>query len=84
MHQKVVLIDSELTVIGSTNIDNRSFLLNFELSVFSTDKKLIRQTERMLENDLERCEKVPDSDFINQNIFHKITSRFCRLFAPLQ
>ena len=34
MHQKVVLVDDDLCAVGTANLDNRSFRLNFESMVF--------------------------------------------------
>src|SRR5699024_7478228 len=34
LHQKTMMIDNEVVSIGSTNMDNRSFALNFEVNAF--------------------------------------------------
>lgn len=51
MHQKCVLIDDTLALIGSTNLDNRSLYLNFELMVATDDPKLVRSVAEMLKKD---------------------------------
>jgi cardiolipin synthase len=38
LHQKVVLIDDVAAAIGSANLDNRSFRLNFEIMVLTVDR----------------------------------------------
>lgn len=37
LHSKALLVDDEISVIGSANFDSRSFRLNFELSVLCLD-----------------------------------------------
>jgi cardiolipin synthase len=37
LHQKVVLVDNEISAIGSANLDNRSFRLNFEVMLLTVD-----------------------------------------------
>ena len=42
MHQKVMLVDHDYCSIGTANFDNRSFRLNFEITmVFLADISLI-------------------------------------------
>jgi cardiolipin synthase A/B len=37
LHSKVVVIDRQWAIVGSANIDERSFLLNFELTAVLHD-----------------------------------------------
>ena len=37
MHQKVFLIDSSCAAVGTANLDNRSFRLNFEITILNYD-----------------------------------------------
>ncbi len=37
LYQKVVLVDHIAAAIGSANLDNRSFWLNFEIMVLTAD-----------------------------------------------
>jgi cardiolipin synthase A/B len=53
MHHKCVLVDDQLTLIGTTNLDNRSLNLNFELMVAIEDATLIRDVETMFSEDFE-------------------------------
>src|SRR5699024_11940837 len=51
LHQKVVMIDDEVTSIGTTNIDNRSFLLNFEVNAFIYDAEQAAEYRQIFEKD---------------------------------
>ncbi|MGB3653635.1 MAG: phospholipase D-like domain-containing protein [Rivularia sp. (in: cyanobacteria)] len=35
MHQKIILCDSAVAGVGTVNLDNRSFFLNFEVMTFA-------------------------------------------------
>lgn len=50
-HQKVVLIDDDLTFVGTSNFDNRAMYLNFETMVGIYGRKCNEQVEKMLEDD---------------------------------
>ncbi|MEM8666609.1 MAG: cardiolipin synthase [Planctomycetota bacterium] len=51
MHQKCVLVDDSLVLIGSTNLDNRSLYLNFELMLASDEPGLVKDVAAMLQKD---------------------------------
>ena len=51
MHQKCVLVDNQLAMIGSTNLDNRSLHLNFEIMLGVSDPDILQQIEAMLTKD---------------------------------
>src|SRR5690606_14144740 len=41
LHQKVVLMDDQIAPIGSVNFDNRSFAINFEITLWFADQQTI-------------------------------------------
>ena len=45
LHQKVVLVDDIAASIGSANLDNRSFRLNFEITVLTVDRAFASEVE---------------------------------------
>ncbi|MBV1885471.1 MAG: cardiolipin synthase, partial [Parvibaculaceae bacterium] len=55
MHQKVVLVDDDFAAIGTTNLDNRSFRLNFEAMAAFFDSRPANAVAAMLENDFDRA-----------------------------
>ena len=42
VHAKAVLIDAELALVGSANLDGRSLFLNYELMVAFYDPAVVR------------------------------------------
>ncbi|WP_082176349.1 cardiolipin synthase [Pseudaestuariivita atlantica] len=57
MHQKVILIDDDLAAVGTANLDNRSFRLNFESMVFVADTGFAGEVEEMLRADFEQSQE---------------------------
>ena len=43
LHSKVVTVDGRLALLGSANMDTRSFRINFELSLLVYDEKVVGQ-----------------------------------------
>ena len=58
LHQKVMLLDDDISVIGTANFDNRSFRLNFEINVLTFDGELAKEVEEMLKVDLENSIEI--------------------------
>lgn len=52
LHAKVMLIDSDWAVIGSANLDQRSFHRNYEVSVIVASAEFGRQVEALLTEEL--------------------------------
>ena len=57
-HCKIVLVDSLLVSVGSTNFDNRSFTLNDEASLDLIDREFAQKMTRIFEDDLRRSTLV--------------------------
>ncbi|WP_349829084.1 cardiolipin synthase [Brevibacterium litoralis] len=51
LHSKFLLIDDEVTIIGSSNMDERSFSMNLEVSLFVVDEGLTRTMYRLERED---------------------------------
>lgn len=50
LHAKVMLVDSDLAVIGSANMDMRSLLLNYEVQMFAYSIEEVRATSDWIRN----------------------------------
>ncbi len=83
MHQKVMLVDDDCSFIGSANLDNRSFRLNFELTAIILGKDFAQKTEQMLEKDFTLSRLVRAEEYTERNIFFKLMVRIARLLAPI-
>jgi len=54
LHAKTVIVDQTVAVVGTANLDNRSFRLNFEVAAAFYDKKVIARLAQRFEEDRER------------------------------
>ncbi|TCP29740.1 cardiolipin synthetase 2 [Scopulibacillus darangshiensis] len=83
MHSKVVIVDHELASIGTSNMDMRSFHLNFEVNAFlyRTDSTIQLVTDFI--DDLEKAKEVNFTQFKKRSIFKRIIESTSRLLSPL-
>ncbi len=84
LHQKVILIDDRLASVGTANLDNRSFRLNFEISGFSPDAKFVGEVRRMLEDDFKQARERKIGDYTEKPFLFRAACRAARLLAPIQ
>lgn len=84
LHQKVMLIDERLAAVGTANLDNRSFRLNFEITGFSTDRTFVNEVTEMLEADFKHAKEATVEDFTAKPFLFRAACRGARLFAPVQ
>ena len=83
LHQKVMLVDDRLCSIGTANLDNRSFRLNFEITVVSDDRELAHQVETMLERDFAACRDATNEDYYARPFWFRLMVRGANLMAPV-
>lgn len=84
MHQKVVLVDEHTAAVGTANLDNRSFRLNFETTVVVAQEDFAAQVAAMLEADFARAREVRVEEYAQRPLWFKAAVRIARLMAPIQ
>jgi cardiolipin synthase len=84
MHQKVMLIDDLYSTVGTANFDNRSFRLNFEITMAIADAEFAVQVRRMLEQDFANSKMVKAQELKARGFWFRFAVRCARLMAPIQ
>jgi len=79
MHGKVILVDSTLGIVGSMNMDIRSFFLNYEISLFIYDKIVVQNLESWVFDLMNKSVK----GIKKSNAFVGFIEGIARLLAPL-
>lgn len=83
LHSKLLLMDDELTCIGSANFDFRSFEHNFEINAFVYHQPFARQMKQLFMEDLENSEIINPVQWLNRPLRKRLVESFMRLFSPL-
>lgn len=80
-HSKVMMIDDRLCTIGSTNLDARSFLFDYEVNSFILDRPTTHELQQIFEADKQHCVLFRADDYRrNYNFGHRLTGHFFSLF----
>ncbi len=83
LHQKVLLLDDSIAGVGTANLDNRSFRLNFEITLLFFDRPCVDDVESMLESDFAECREMTLDDIRNRSFGFQLATRIARLFSPV-
>ncbi len=83
LHAKAALFDDELVMIGSANIDSRSFRLNFEASCFIRSRELNQAVLQQFVDNQAHSEEIVMSDLDKLPWATKLTSAVAHLLSPL-
>lgn len=83
LHQKALLVDDHFAAVGTANFDNRSFRLNFEITLAVADGKFAAEVAAMFERDFAASSKVDARDYYGRPLPFKAGARAARLLAPV-
>ncbi|WP_418425293.1 cardiolipin synthase [Alistipes sp.] len=83
LHSKLLIIDDALTVIGSANMDFRSFEHNFEINAFVYDTEFTARMDAVFEDDASRCHVLTPNEWFNRPRPRRWAESLMRVFSPL-
>jgi cardiolipin synthase len=81
LHAKVMLIDGERTVIGSANMDQRSFHRNFEINGIIDSSAFGKQIRRLLLEDMAGARRISPNEHARRGLPTRILEWVVSLFG---
>ncbi len=83
LHAKMLVADSHFVVLGSANVDIRSFSYSFELNVQVYGYKFAKIAEDVFLADLENSRELSRDEFLKRPGYIQFAENVCRLFSAL-
>lgn len=83
LHSKLMMIDGEVSFVGSANMDFRSLEHNFEFSAVVYDHSVTKQLDTIFTTDLALCRELTYQQWLNRPYWHRKLSSLVRIFSPL-
>ncbi|AVP35461.1 cardiolipin synthase [Staphylococcus felis] len=83
LHAKTLTIDDEITSVGTTNMDHRSFTLNFEVNAFVYNEHLAKKVRQSFENDLKVCTELTIEKYQARGLWIKFKESISQLLSPI-
>ncbi|OYN94371.1 phospholipase D-like domain-containing protein [Enemella evansiae] len=83
LHTKLMVVDNQLAVIGSSNMDMRSFFLDFEVSLFAVDPEMIHDLESVLQDYRDNSFELMLSQWRKRSVWVRYTDNVMRLTSAV-
>ena len=83
IHSKVMIIDEELSTIGTANMDYRSFDNNAEVNAVFFDQKIAQELKEQFLTDLKSAERLDYIAWKNRPLRIRLIGSLGRLVSPL-
>ena len=83
LHQKALLVDDAFAAVGTANFDNRSFRLNFEITLAVAGTRFAFDVATMFERDFGESVQVGRDDYESRPFYFKVGAQTARLLAPI-
>ena len=82
VHAKTMVTDGKLSMIGTANMDYRSFDLNFEVNAIVYDISFAEKLRKVFFDDIKHAKKINEKIWNNRAFYYKLADRIARLFSP--
>lgn len=83
LHSKLIVVDDSLTIVGSANMDTRSFELNFEASAFIYDSETALKAKDIFLGDQKDAIRLEYDKWIKRPRLKRYFESMMRLMSPV-
>ncbi len=83
LHAKTLVIDGHLALVGSANVDMRSFDLNFEVGALVADQAFAATVEAAIEADIARSREVTLDEMRRGPLLAALAQGAAKLLSPV-
>lgn len=83
IHAKTMVIDNFVSIIGTTNLNHRSFNLDFEVNANIYDAAFSEKLSKVFYADLRDAEKINIERWKTRPAYLKLVERLARLLSPV-
>lgn len=83
LHSKLMIIDSNLVITGSANMDIRSFEHNFEIDAFIYNETTCSNAKEIFFDDMAQSTLLLAKEWQSRSRIKKLKESIVRLFSPL-
>lgn len=82
VHTKLMIVDERWVLLGSANLDRRSFRLHFEFNVEAYDVKLARELSMWLDGRIERATPVTLEEMESRPTWNRLRDGLAKIVSP--
>jgi len=83
LHAKTMVVDRKIGLIGSANLDRRSFELNFENNILFADAALAGEIRALQDKFIAQSDPVTDAEVERFTLSQRLAQNFCGMMSPI-
>lgn len=83
IHAKTIIVDNEISSVGTANIDVRSFRLNFEVNAFIYNHDIAHKLTQSFEEDMKLSWELTDEIYQKRSLVIRFKESISRLLSPI-
>src|SRR5690625_6709170 len=83
LHAKTIVVDGEISSVGTANIDVRSFRLNFEVNAFLYDETIAKQLVDIFKEDIKLSTQMTKALYAKRSFGIRFKESISRLLSPI-
>ncbi len=83
LHAKIMSVDDRMVMVGSANLDRRSFELNYEMNVFFVDAGITADIEERQQSYIARSHALSRQEVADWGVFRRMRNNVLAIASPL-
>lgn len=83
IHAKTMVTDRKLAIVGTANMDQRSFDLNFEVNAIMYDRQIAQELTEIFYDDIRHATKIDFGEWENRPAYRKLIEKTAGLLSPM-
>lgn len=83
LHAKMIVIDDKIASVGTSNIDVRSFRLNFEVNAFIYDANTAKKLAEIFVEDKKLASEIRIKEYQRRSLIIRMKESISRLLSPI-
>jgi cardiolipin synthase len=83
VHAKTLVVDEEVSSVGTANIDYRSFKLNFEVNAFLYDEGISKKLTKIFKEDMLVSKLLTFEEYQKRSLEVRLKESVSRLLSPI-
>ncbi|MNK03596.1 Major cardiolipin synthase ClsA [compost metagenome] len=83
IHAKTMVTDKKVAMVGTANMDFRSFDLNFEVNAIVYDTQIATELSAAFYNDIKNAVRIDPEQWADRPLYKQLLEKAARLLSPL-
>jgi len=83
VHAKTMVTDQKVAIVGTANMDFRSFDLNFEVNAIVYDSDVAKELTEVFYEDLKDAERIDATAWNTRSMYKQMLEKTARLVSPM-